>query len=80
MESPSARNLTKSVQNQTESGAKPLRGFLILGTLRVEIIQKLSSKLIALRAEIGTYACGILIYGVPYGQKSFKIYALRAKR
>ena len=46
----------KSYKNDSESnrifGRSPGRGFLILGTLRVEINQKLSSKLIALRAEI----------------------------
>jgi len=34
-------------------GRSPGRDFLYLGTLRVEIIQKLNSKLFALRAEIG---------------------------
>ena len=123
------RNLSKSIQNQTESlgeapagllvisapygrklfknliqklialraeiiWAKPLRDFLFLGSLfereiyqnrfkikqnldvrlkaylyfgslfEREITQKLNSKLIALRAEIGTYAYGILMFGV----------------
>ena len=49
-------NLSKSIQNQTESGAKPRSGLLILGVAwRREIIQKLSSKLIALRAEIDSW-------------------------
>ena len=38
-------NLSKSIQNQTESGRSPGRDFLYLGTLRVEIIQKLNSKI-----------------------------------
>ena len=42
-----------------------LKAYLFLGSLfEREIIQKLSSKLIALRAKIGTYAYGILMLGV----------------
>ena len=41
-----ARNLSKSFQNQTESlGRSPGRDFFYRGTLRVEINQKLNSKL-----------------------------------
>ena len=66
----SALNGQKSYKIYSKSsrilGEAPDGTSLYVGALRAEIIQKLNSKLIALRAEIiFAYACGILYIGVP---------------
>ena len=72
-----ARNLSKSIQNQTESGRSPFGTSYVRGRSSSEkLIKNLIQKLIALRAEIiWARACGTLILRRPTGGNYSKLFS-----